>query len=1090
MNVNFKNTLLLFLTLALVSAPSVAQTQVASLTGIVTDLSRAVVPGADITIVNKDTGISYGTVSNDSGVYTAPSLNAGRYTVTVETPGFKKQEFQDVVLETGQKRRLDVTLDVGEITETIQVEAGSPLLMQETAEISEVLSSNEIKNIPLKDRNPYALLTLAAGVSARGSYADHLSVSGSRRRSNVYVVDGAPTTHIGGIGERVGSIEAIQEFKVLSSTYSAEFGRTSGGVIIFQVKSGNQNYHGSLYEFHLSNALDANSWENNARGVEQAVLIRNEFGGTLGGPIPALNKKMFFFVSYEGVRDSIPVNRTRTIPDPSLRGGDFSSVPVVINDPLTGKPFPNNVIPLDRLDPAAVRFLKLFPNPNTQGTFNSRFGIHTNNWVRPGGRSDNKNYLITRFDYHPTDKHKFFFTYSHINEGPRDLVIDFDNVLNTTIGPRLRNIRRWTLGYTRFFTTSWTNEVIVNVQRDPRKITPWFPDFDATKELGIQRKVGPNLPRFTIAGGYGSYGDSLFQDWVHQPGSVSNLTTVLKRRHNIKFGAQLFQNQFWYISSPHISGTYNFNGEITGLGTPGRNNPINALADLLLGAVKTAEIPIPQIPVNRFNYNLGLFINDDWKVTNRLTLNLGLRYEFETHQQVKNNIYSRLDLATGELLVAGRNASRNLNMKNDYLNLSPRFGIAYSLSDKTVIRSGFAIFHSNIWVNNGEMLAYPGFTGTRDFVDQGLGKAQPFTLSQGFPREGLRALTDPFEEFAAATAKKPLPHRSVTYNPTDKLPSNIQWNLGIQREIGFDTVLDVAYVGSKSTHLSRTFPINNPSLDRAADVVVKKVPIQQVRPYPRFTGLNAVFYDANAYYQSLQVKATRRFRSGFGLDTNYTFSKNIDTASGLEESFQIPWQFPDIERGLSSLDRTHIFTVGSVYELPFGKGRRWLADRGLLSTIIGGFQFNGLFNAATGLPLTIRQRNTNLILQDQRPNVVDPSNLSGKVETLVFQGAARRWLIAPDDPRFPFAPSDRLGFGNLGRNTTREPGFWDLNLSLFRQFRITEDVNLEFRLEAFNALNHVNFLNPASTDINSANYGLILGAAPARQVQVGLRLEF
>ncbi|MBI1899051.1 MAG: hypothetical protein HYS04_21330, partial [Acidobacteria bacterium] len=319
---------------------------------------------------------------------------------------------------------------------------------------------------------------------------------------------------------------------------------------------------------------------------------------------------------------------------------------------------------------------------------------------------------------------------------------------------------------------------------------------------------------------------------------------------------------------------------------------------------------------------------------------------------------------------------------------------------------------------------------------------------------------------------------------------SFQWNLGVQREIGFSTVLDISYVGSRSAHLSRSVPANNPTIERARDVVVNRVPIQQLRPFPTYSGFNAMFYDANAIYNSLQVKATRRFSAGLSIDANYTFSKNIDNASNFADSFQIPWQYFSIERALSGLDRPQVFTLGVVYELPFGKGKPWLADNRAASWLLGGWQINALIAASDGLPLTIRQTNTNLVLAAQRPDVTDPSNLSGRLEGAQFQGAARRYLIAPGQPGFPFAPSSNLGIGNLGRNTSREPGYVNLNLGIFREFPLTEKTRLELRFEGYNAFNHVNYREPSSTDIDNANYGLITAAAPPRQIQIGARISF
>ncbi|MCI0705430.1 MAG: hypothetical protein L0241_30590, partial [Planctomycetia bacterium] len=323
-----------------------------------------------------------------------------------------------------------------------------------------------------------------------------------------------------------------------------------------------------------------------------------------------------------------------------------------------------------------------------------------------------------------------------------------------------------------------------------------------------------------------------------------------------------------------------------------------------------------------------------------------------------------------DLLVADRNASNNLNLENDYLNLAPRLGVSYALNDRTVIRSGFAIFYSNFWVDNGELVSYPGFTATQAFVDQGTGRPQPFTFSQGFPVAQVPVVTDPLALVATADATRPLPVGAVTYNANDQLPASYQWNLSVQRNFWFDTIIDVAYVGGRSVHLARTIPANNPTLNQATRVVIDRVPIQQVRPHPKFTGFSAVFYDATSNYHSFQLRATRRFSKGLSVDGNYTFSKNTDTASREADSFQIPWQFPQLERALSSLDRTHVFTVGAVYELPFGKGKTWLRD-GVLAHVVGGFQLNGIVSVSSGVPLTITQNNTNTILQTQRPNVRD-----------------------------------------------------------------------------------------------------------------------
>ena len=293
------------------------------------------------------------------------------------------------------------------------------------------------------------------------------------------------------------------------------------------------------------------------------------------------------------------------------------------------------------------------------------------------------------------------------------------------------------------------------------------------------------------------------------------------------------------------------------------------------------------------------------------------------------------------------------------------------------MRAGFGTFYANFWVDNGEIVQYPGFTGSRSFVDLGAGRAQPFTFVQGFPTEGTPAVQNPLDAYAAATVANPLRVAGVTYMPESTLPYTMQWSISVQRELGFNTVLDVSYIGTRGRHLARNVAANNPGLAAAQAVSVDRVPLQQVRPFPRYTGFNAVHYDANSAYESLQVKAARRFSAGFTIDANYTFSKNIDNASGTGDTFQIPWQNQAIERSLSSLDRPHVFTLGFVADLPFGRGRRYLSGNRVLAAIVGGFQVNGLLSASDGLPQTITQNLSNLILANQRPDVIDPSNLSG-----------------------------------------------------------------------------------------------------------------
>jgi hypothetical protein len=1090
--------------LAAGSAPAVAQSNLGTITGVVTDTTGSVLVGAEVTVTRSTTAQPQTTTVNEAGVYLMSGVVAGSYRVTVSAQGFKTVS-RDIVVDAAQRLRLDITLEPGDIAETVVVETARPLLTRESGEISETIDAAQMASLPLAGRVPYGALIAAAGVATGNTdptaggdtFSGNISLSGSRPFTNAFTLDGASLVHIGGIGERVGSIEAMQEVKVLTNAYSAEYGRTSGASISFQTKSGTDQYRGSVYEFHRDSRLDATNWQNNATGVPQAELRRDEFGATLGGPMPAMKHRMFFFFSYEGVRDKIPTNRTRTIPDPRLRRGDFSWIPAVqsgairIIDPRTGEPFPGNVIPSDRLDPAALRVLDMFPAPNTAGIEDTRSTLRTSNWIRTGQASDNKNFFVSRVDWNATSKDKIFATFSHINEGPQDLVVDFDNALNSIQGPRGRNIRRGTFGYNRFLGGNLASEAMFFFQRDPRDIQPWHPELDAARELGIQRYVGAGMPTIDI-GNYGVHGNSAIQHWIYQPAGVSNILTWLRGRHSVRFGGQFYFNAFQYnFTSPNSNGVYRFNGEITG-GVPGRANLINPIADFLLGAVKTAEIPVAQQLLTRKNYNLGLFINDDWKVTNNLTVNLGLRYEFDTRPFVSENIYSRIDTQTGQLLVAGQNASRTLDLRTDFANFSPRLGLAYALNERTVVRSGFAIFHSTLWPDNGEMVTYPGWTSTRLFPDPGTGRAQAFTLREGFPLDGVGDPPDPLAQYAAATQARPLSVGSLTFNADDPLPYHVQWNLGVQREVGFSTMVEVSYVGNRGVDLSRRVPANLGPLSRSAEVAAG-APAQAVRPFPNLSAFDIVNYDGFSQYHGLQVKATRRFTAGVSLDANYTLSKYTDSGSFTGNgrnlvNVQRPDELPRLEYGLSSLDRRHVFSLAWIWELPFGRGQSRL-NSGLLSAIAGGWQINGLFSAADGLPLTITQTKANNLLDTQRPDLVEGRDASGRLAEPVIEGAALRWLVPVTSPDFAFTPSGAAGIGTLGRNTSRGPGFWNVNLGVFRRFRLTDRYAAEVRFEAFNAFNRVNWSQP-NTNISTGTYGLITSAGAARQIQLGARFTF
>jgi hypothetical protein len=1103
-------TLLAGVVLACLSLQAAAQSTLGTVTGVVKDAQGSVVPNAALTVTNRDTGVVTRAQANADGVYLATGLIFGPYRVEAQAQGFKTTS-QDVTLQVGQTLRLDIQLEAGAVSETVEVTGAAPLLNQESAELSTTVTAAEVQNLPVKDRSPYGSIVLTPGVTTNNGDpagpGSRFAVNGARGLNTQITIDGANVLSPIGIGERVSSIEALQEVKIVTSGYSAEYAQVGGGGFFFQVRSGTKQFHGSGYWFRQDASFNAVNWRINAvPGSRKPKDANDEFGGTFGGPVPLARQKLFFFGSYEHQYPRDAVVHTRTIADARMRAGDFSHLTgVTIRDPQNNnQPFPGNKIPASRFDPAAVKVLALLPAPNQFDTFQA------NNYVRSENSAERRNLYTSRVDYAPNERQKVFFTLGLVKESVTNVAEDFESPLNTVSGVdggRDRALWRGTLAYNHVFSPTFFNETLTAASRDHRVVTPRFLDFDITRELGIQRRVGRGMPTLNFVGELTSLGNSQIADSFFQTWNSHNISTLQRGRHSLRFGAQFTQYQELYTQTGNLNGSYSFNGEITG----GRNLAANAFADFLLGAVKTATAPTPQIPVTRLNHEFGLFIQDDWKVRPRLTLNLGLRYEFETRPTVRGDIFSRVDPLTGQLLVAGRNASRNLDRETDYVNFAPRLGLAYSVNDKTVVRSGFAVIYLNTMRDLGERLNFTGFTFTRSFNDVGAGRAQAFRFNEGFPTTGLGGVPDPLALFAAATPTPTgaLPVSGVTFNRSDPRPYMMNWNLSVQRSLPFNMVVEAAYVASRGVHLARQEAVNEPGLDKIAAVATARAVLPEHRPFPRLGSFTMIHYDAISEYHSLQLKATRRFGAGLSLQSSYTFSKAMDDASsgynnngGISDA-QIPWELFRLERALSDTDRAHVFTLGSVYELPFGRGKAWLSD-GWVGRVVGGFQLNALVNVASGPPMTIIQNRDNRVLAGQRPDLIAGRDASGRLANPVYdqQRGGLRWLVptlqlndaggtvaGQPNPDFPFRRSSATGYGNLGRNTSRAPGFTNFNLSLFRKFQVREGQRLELRIEAFNAFNHPNF-GPPQRNIDNGNYGLITTVRDARRMQLGVKYVF
>lgn len=1103
-----------------------SQVLTGTISGTVTDPTQAVVPNAAVTIVNADTGVTvwHGT-SNESGVYRAPGLPVGRYSVAVELQGFKRADVSGIALATDQRMSINVTLQPGGVTESITV-AGDTAgqLATDSSSITNVITMSQVQDLPLPSRNILNLLSLTAGISsggdATGINASQLSINGSRTLNSEFTVDGVSVVSgsTGGV-QTLPPSDAIREIKVLTSAYSAEYGRTSGGTVTLVINSGADQYHGGVYEYFRNEDLNANNFFNNLRGQRRPQDRYNLFGAKLGGPIwiPKLysgKERTFFFFDYEGLRQSSPYANISSVPSAAFRSGDFSASPIPINQPGTSTPFPGNRIPVSLIDPGAAKILGVLPSPNSPGSPDLANGRVVNNLVEVGSTKPGSNAIATRIDENLSERVRLFGTLTHYNSSSPG-VPTIPGPLENATGPSLSTGYQATVGYTHTWNPGFFTEMRFGFWRNNAAVTPPSLGLNVQSVLGIARSTGPAAPTFNI-NGWSQYGlnSNTLRSQIDNNFQPSISATKVWGNHLVKFGWDLRKNQFNIYNpggtgnSGWFTGNYTFTGEITSA-THNTGNPITALADFLLGDVKTSGYSLPQPPAGRRNYYTGAFVQDDWKVNRRLTLNLGLRYEYESPMTSSNNIYSRVDPGTGQVLFAGINASPSLNLTASKLNWAPRVGFAYSLNEKTVIRSGFGIFHSGIFSNLGAQVLFPGYTVTQAFSNLGTGVPQPFSLSQGMPLIAVQNLSMPQATLSQYSAANPI-SASASFGQASPLPYAAQWNFGLQREVMRGLILETNYVGSAGVHLQLNLPNNTVPFAAATQLaqVNTTVNTQNARPFPSVGGFSAIVMAGHSSYHALQITGRRQFNSNLAFIANYTWSKSIDDGDGLF-SFSQPeglhvGQFPtvarNLDRSLSEFDRTHNFSAAIQYRT---KGSRWVRN----------FEFAPIVTARTGLPNTITQNNLNPAASELRPNVI--SNTSIYLPKPVPNGTGVQYLVPATSPNFPLGPVGPLftgtgasrtlvlpaGIGTLGRNSFRTPGEFDLDLAVSRKFPIGERLKLEFRAEAFNILNHTNFQSPDSSlsvianasglaVFNSPAFGLITAARAARFLQLVARIEF
>jgi hypothetical protein len=1094
---------LLSLVVIFISPSISAQAVSGTILGTVTDPTGDAVAGAKVTLTHTATGFVRSVISDTAGEYIAPSLPAGTYTISAEANGFRKLILANVRLDVDQKARVDLNLQIGATSDEVTVAGGATIVQTESSDLSGYVSETQIRNLPLNGRDFVQLTRIIPGVlrgipganiDGAGSLAWRASASfsanGLRTRDNTFLLDGVDNneTWLNSV-VIFPSIDALEEFKVQTSTYSAEFGRSSGGVVNIQIKSGANDFHGNAFEFLRNDKLDANDFFNNKFGREKPPFKQNQFGGTLGGRI--IRDKTFFFMDYQGGRIRDGRTYLSTVPTLNMRNGDFSELNTQIYDPLTGLPFDGNIIPDDKIDPAARNIInQLYPEPNVAGQLSpSGNGQIINNFLYNPVLKRQDDQFDVKLDHYLSQKNHLFGRYS-FQRTDRFLPATLEHGdSGTTFGAGNGLIRGQSFSFNDIhtFSPSWLNEFRLGISRISFNVTSIDAGTNLAQQVGIP---GVNITDTSTAMSQIQFSRNDVNSDIRNLGANSNqpLLTYLdtfqlfdnvthtRGRHTLKMGFNYTRRRRNVLNVDNITGNFTFRPEMTS-DCAGEFNPECtgaggfSVASFMLGYASSVNRQLMLGIFGERRPEYGAYIQDDYRVSDKLTLNLGLRYDlFAPFVEVYDR-QSNFDIGTGRFVVASEDAVIEEREVGRYLQVvpktdfAPRFGFAYDVFGKgrTVVRGGYGIFWNNPLTGTSSSKAInPPFLLAQSFTTN---FAPLYRLSAGLPPPPTLDINRPP---SGAT-------RSI-FDPNFRDGYAQQWNLNVQQQLKSDYVLEVAYVGSKGTHLVVKRDINQ------APPVVGVTDQNLNRPFPALRSLSRVESSGSSIHHALQTKFSRRFGNGLQFVNSYTFGKTIDTVSDTEGTVQNAYDFAR-DRGVADFDVKHTLTTSWTYDLPFGKGRSFANNWGTVADkIIGGWQVSGILLVRSGLPFTVnQQQNVQSTGTTNRPNRMG----SGELDNPTVD----RWF---DIGAFQ-QTSDITGtYGSSGRNILRAPGQTNLDLSLVKVTRFRERFEHQFKVEFFNALNHPQFAAPNNV-IGSPNGGVIsslLFNSPMRQIQLVMKLSF
>lgn len=1041
-----------------------AWAQDAAVSGSVQDTTGAVLPGASIKLTSKAQGIVRQQLTNEAGVYQFTFIPAGTYDLEISLPGFKTLTRTDLTLAVAQNARLDFKLEVGNVADEVTVTADSGAVNTMSAELGAVVDNTRVVEMPLNGRTFYSLATLVPGVvpPRQGSSNAHrggFNVSGADETSNNFSLNGFENNDNATMAPLLRpSIDAIQEFTILTGVYPAQYGYGDGGQVIVTTKSGTNSFHGSVFNFIRNSAVLT------ARNFFQAPgplpsFKRNQFGATLGGPVQ--KDKTFLFYAYEGFRDGSSVNVLGNVPTVAMKNGDFSGLLPgrVLRDPITGQPFPGNIIPRSRLNPIGLALLDFYPDP----TYATPAGSEPrNNYAFSGTRFENMNQHVLKVDHSFNARDSGFITANYYKADATERVsvpscggdplpkFGCDGTIETAI-----------FGVTEIhvFSPSMVNEFRLGymLETNPSfKHTLTTPFWGLFGVKPLTTALDPSFPHqgppTTSITGFTGFGNSLF-DRDDDHWQLTDNFSWTRSRHTIKIGSNLASHGVNIWPPTAVSGSVSFTNTSSGPTTT------YGLADVLLGLPASTTLRPNPVKYGTRVWNLSAYIQDDYKVNSRLTLNLGLRWELNAPATTQPRVQTSFDPVKGIPVQEGTNGYGKRIFNFDYGLYAPRFGFAWQpTSDgKTVVRGGAGTFFGNFPTWNRISGIYAGYPVTinNTYVSS---VAQPVLLANPFP------------------ASNAVTSNTLTgIDRNTRYPRTYQWSFGIQRQMTNAMMFEITYMGKAGNHLRATDNINQPAPGPGTPAQVNAR-----RPYPLYGTISYYKWDGNSRYHSMQSRLQQQYSHGLSFLASYTYSNSIDDTGPQTNASD-----RRTARGPSPFDIRHRLALSPVYELPFGAGKP-LATTGVMSKILGGWQVSPLFQWQTGGPLTatLSGNFSNSGGTTDRPDVIsDPNQNAPRTPQKWFNTAA-----------FPLrTASGREGatysFGNAGVGIIKSPGLANLDVSVVRTFTVRERVDVQFRAELFNALNHTNFGYP-NVVADNTQFGTISTALPPRQSQFALKIIF